>query len=553
MKFKNIIYTVLFSLALTFTACDDFLDIPPSNRVTGSALTDKDLPLLTSPLYNVVWSDFNGQFYYGLGDGRSLNLYAPYSDYVYPFTDLTETGLTGPLVSAWSSFYVVIQQANNVIITIKQSTAEASAKNQYMGEARFMRGLAYWYLASLWGNVIVCEDPAVIANNPVINTNPRKDAYEFAIRDLEFAAKHLPETSSDAGRINKYTAFGMLSRVYLQYSGLVDNEGNPNSGNRSQTYLDLARKAAEKVINESSYQLMDKYPDLFKPENNNNSESMFSLQWIPGLTSETGWQLTNTQQAYFAYSSEVTGDDAAWGDWTRCPYDMIKEYELLDTSRRKATWMGYGDHYPEINKAGGGLRYERNAQGDAGTALNVKKGVTGSAKDNPGIVGRMNSGLFTYMLRLSEVYINYADAILGNAASTTDAVALEYFNNVRIRAGLSPKSSISYEDIRHERRVEFCMEGLYWYDLVARSYYKQQEVINYIDAQNRGVIPAFLFAAPNELKLDDSRDDGSRAVNKMTAARFLLPYPQTEEVKNPKLSETPVPYEFTEDRITDLF
>ena len=65
------------------------------------------------------------------------------------------------------------------------------------------------------------------------------------------------------------------------------------------------------------------------------------------------------------------------------------------------------------------------------------------------------------------------------AFSTSDAKALEYFNAVRTRAGLDPKSSIAYEDIRHERRMELCMEGQYWYDLVRRAFYKQQEVIKH--------------------------------------------------------------------------
>jgi hypothetical protein len=559
MKINKLLYSFMFVAAISYTSCSDFLDIPPTNIITGEALTDADLPKLTSPLYNVVWSDFNGQFYYGLGDGRAYNLFAPYSDYIYPFHDLNESGLTGPLVSAWASFYVVIQQANNVILSIHQSTASQEVKDQYTAEARFMRGLAYWYLASLWGNAIICEDPAVIVNNPLSNTNPRKDVYDFAIRDMEFAAKYLPATVTDDGRVSKYTAFGMLSRFYLDYSGLLaSNYGeNPNIGTRDDTYLELAKKAAEKVIGESSFRLLANYADLFIPskELNNNSEILFALQWIPGLTNSTGWQLTNTQQAYFAFSSQITGDDAAWGDWTRCPYDMLSEYEAGDVLRRHTTWMGWGDHYPEIDKANGGLLYERNASpsvSDAGTALNVKKGVTGSAKDYPGIVGRMNSGLNTRMLRLAEVYLNYADAILGNAASTTDATALEYFNAVRTRAGLSPKTSIAYSDLRHERRVEFCMEGRYWYDLVARAYYKQQEVINYINDQDRGNIPGFAFAAPSTITLEPDRD-GTRSVNPMTKERFLLPYPQTELVKNPKLGETPVPYTFTEERITDLF
>ncbi len=551
---KNIIFSFVVTLALSLAACNDFLDIKPNNLITGSSLTADNLPSLTAPLYNRVWFDFNDKFYFGLGDGMSYNLYAPYSDYVYPFADLSVTGLTGPLVSAWASLYVVIQQSNKVIKSINESSASQEVKNQYIAEARFMRGTAYWYLASLWGNVIITEDPSPLTTNPIVNSNTQKDAFEFAIRDMEFAAKYLPETVGQAGRVNRYSAFGMLSRFYLAYSGFVaSNYGeNPNVGTRDENYLNLAKQAAKKVIEESSFALMDNYPDLFKIEYNNNSESMFAFQWVPGLNSSTGYGVINTHQAYFAYSSEITGDDAAWGDWTRCPYDMIKEYEKNDTIRRKATWMGYGDHYPEINKANGGITYNRNVSGNSSTTLNVKKGVTGSSKDNPAI-GRMNSALDNYMLRLAEVYLNYAEAILGNATSTSDDMALKYFNDVRKRAGLPAKTSITWEDIRHERRVEFCMEGRYWYDLLSRAYYQQQEVINYIKNQNRGTITPYLFSAPNNLSIDPETDPGNRAVGEVTPAIFLLPYPESELIQNPKLADPPVPYTFTEDRITDLF
>lgn len=554
MKTKNIIFSFVVALALSLAACNDFLDIKPNNLITGSSLTADNLPSLTAPLYNRVWFDFNDKFYFGLGDGMSYNLYAPYSDYVYPFADLSVTGLTGPLVSAWASLYVVIQQSNKVIKSINESSASEEVKNRYIAEARFMRGTAYWYLASLWGNVIITDDPSPLATNPIVNSNPQKDVFEFAIRDMEFAAKYLPETVGQTGRVNRYSAFGMLSRFYLAHSGFAaSNYGlNPNVGTRDENYLNLAKQAAEKVIEESSFALMDNYPDLFKIEYNNNSESMFAFQWVPGLNSSTGYGVINTHQAYFAYSSEITGDDAAWGDWTRCPYDMIKEYEKNDTIRRKATWMGYGDHYPEINKANGGITYNRNVSGNSSTTLNVKKGVTGSSKDNPAI-GRMNSALDNYMLRLAEVYLNYAEAILGNATSTSDDTALKYFNDVRKRAGLPAKTSITWEDIRHERRVEFCMEGRYWYDLLSRAYYQQQEVINYIKNQNRGTITPYLFSAPNNLSIDPETDPGNRAVGEVTPAIFLLPYPESELIQNPKLADPPVPYTFTEDRITDLF
>lgn len=543
MKTKKILFiALLIALPFVWTSCSDLLDVEPNDQITQQNFykSEADFQAATSPLYNKVWFDFNSKFYYGLGDGRSYNLYAPYSDYIYPFTDLSETGLTGPLVESWASFYNVIQQSNNVIIGITASNVDESNKNQYIAEARFMRGVAYWYLASLWGDVIISTDPRELVNNPIVNKNPVKDVYEFAIRDLEYAAKYLPKSSGQAGRLTKYSAYGMLSRFYLSYSGLSDN---PNSGTRNQEYLDLAKKAAEKVINEGPYSLMSNYNDLFMIANNNNTESMFALQWVPN----GDYGVNNMHQAFFALGSDVTGDDAAWGYWTRASYDVLKEYEAKDL-RRKATWMGDEDFYTEINKSNGGYTVDH-----ANDFLTVKKGVVGSTKDNSKIT-RMNSALNTYMLRLAEVYLNYAEASLGNAQSTTNATALMGVNKLRLRAGLDAKTSLTYQDIIHERRVELCMEGQYWYDLVRRSYYKQQEVVNYITGQTRGTIIPFLYdSATNKVTVDDTRSNESRSVGVADESIFLLPYPESEVVQNPLLRENPVPYDFTEEKITDLF
>ncbi|HEY1194538.1 RagB/SusD family nutrient uptake outer membrane protein [Flavobacterium sp.] len=543
MKTKKIFYTALIiALPFVWTSCSDILDVEPNDVITKENFykSESDFQAATGPLYNKVWFDFNDKFYYGLGDGRAANMYAPFSDYVYPFTDLTETGLTGPLVSAWGSLYNVVQQSNNVIIGISGSTLNDAIKNRYIAEARFMRGTAYWYLASLWGDVIISTDPRELVKNPIVNKNPMKDVYEFSIRDLEFAAKYLPETAGQAGRLTRYSAFGMLSRVYLSFSGVSDN---PNSGTRNQAYLDLAKKAAEKVMSSGPYALMTNYEDLFMIDNNNNTESMFALQWVPN----GDYGVNNTQQAYFALGSDITGDDAAWGYWTRASYNVLQEYESKDL-RRKATWMGNKDHYASINKANGGYTVDHGND-----FLTVKKGVVGSTKDNAKIT-RMNSALNTYMLRLGEVYLNYAEAALGNNASTADATAISVVNRLRTRAGLDPKTTLTYADIIHERRVELCMEGQYWYDLVRRAYYKQQEVINYVTGQNRGVITPILYdTATNTVTVDASKSTSPRAIGVIDATIFTLPYPESELVQNPLLRENPVPYEFKEEKIKDLF
>ena len=70
-------------------------------------------------------------------------------------------------------------------------------------EARFMRGVAYWYIASLWGDAIIYNNTSDLVNNYVIPANPQIDVMEFAVRDLEYAAANLPETSPATGRVNK--------------------------------------------------------------------------------------------------------------------------------------------------------------------------------------------------------------------------------------------------------------------------------------------------------------------------------------------------------------
>ena len=549
MKTKYIISTIALTGVLALTGCEDFLEQKNTHDLNQQTFFDSEAALraATAPLYNYVWAGFNDKFYYGMGDGRANNITAQYSDYIYPYTNLSETSLSQGLTDAWNSFYSVVAQANNTINNITDYSAPTlseDSKRASIAEARFMRGTAYWYIASLWGVGIIYTNTSSMVNNYVVPANPGVDVIEFAIRDLEYAAKYLPKTPADAGRVTCYSAYGMLSRVYLTYAGY---SSNPNSATRNQDYLDLAKKAALKVIENRNFELMTDYADLFMIDKNNNSETLFALQWVSNGT----YGECNTIQDYFACESAITGNDRAWGGYVFAQPDVIWEYEKGD-KRRQPTWMAYGDHYPEIQKANGGYTCEKKASGTV-SGIYCKKYVCGSSKDNAKITSG-STPINTYMLRLAEVYLIYAEAILGNNPSTDDADAMEYFNKVRKRAGLEPQNSITYEDIRRERRLELCLEGQYWYDLVRRAYYKQQEVLNYITGQDRGTaIPVVWDADTQTLKRDEDSDETKRAIGDVDSSIFLLPYPESETVQNPLLKADPMPYAFKEDRITDLF
>lgn len=578
MKTNILKYTLALAGMLSFTGCaNDFLEQKNTYQISQDNFFDNDeaVSQAVMPLYSYVWYDFNDKFYYGMGDGRANNITAQYSGYIYPYTNFTETGLSEGLTEAWGALYSVVAQANNTINNIaNNSTANVSetAKIQGIAEARFMRGLAYWYISSLWGCAVIYNNTQDLVNNYVVSPNPGVDGIEYAIRDMEFAAVHLPAASPATGRINKYAAYAMLSRFYLSMAGLTTSgryDGtnvatDKNRGTRNEYYLDAAKKAAAIVIEQGPYQLADTYAELFAASTfNNNSESIFQLQVQAGA--EGG--LAQSMTRFLAWSTQVNQGNS-WGGSTYCSYDLweeFKEYEdptlgtkVDDAIRRHNCVASYGETYPELsaNPEKPYIYGETESAGSQGA--NIKKYVIGTNAVN-GFAMNNNSGINTYMMRLAEVYLNYAEAVLGNNATTTDATALKYFNELRTRAGVPAKNSLSFEDIRHEFRLETAFEGLYWYFIVRRGYYQQQEMVNYINNQYRNA--SYFKSSTHEYVLSEDYTAPGPSVATATAKNLTLPIADTDQTKNPLLKPdgsgniTTVAYQFGNREVedTDLF
>ena len=578
MKTNILKYTLAIAGILSFSSCaKDFLEQKNTYQISQDNFFDNDeaVSQAVMPLYSYVWYDFNDKFYYGMGDGRANNITAQYSGYVYPYTNFTETGLSTGLTEAWGALYSVVAQANNTINNIaNNSTANVSetAKIQGIAEARFMRGLAYWYISSLWGCAVIYNNTQDLVNNYVVSPNPVADGIEFAIRDMEYAAVHLPSASPATGRVNKYAAYAMLSRFYLSMAGLTTSgryDGSnvatdANRGTRNEYYLDAAKKAAAVVIEEGPYKLVDTYAELFAASTfNNNSESVFQLQFQAGA--EGG--LAQSMTRFLAWSTQVNQGNS-WGGSTYCSYDLweeFKEYEdqtlgtkVDDAIRRHNCIASYGESYPELS-ANPEKPYVYGETENAGSqGANIKKYVIGTNAVN-GFAVNNNSGINTYMMRLAEVYLNYAEATLGNNGKTTDATALKYFNALRTRAGVATKNSLTFEDIRHEFRVETAFEGLYWYFIVRRGYYQQQEMVNYVNHQHRNA--SYYKSATHEYVLSDEYAEPGPSVATATAKNLTLPIADTDQTKNPLLKPdasgniATVAYQFGDREVqdTDLF
>lgn len=571
---KIALYTMMLAGTLTLGSCaEDFLDQTNTYQIAQGNFFSSDEAVAQEiyPLYSYVWYMYNDKFYYGMGDGRANNITAQYSNYIYPYTNFTETGVSVGLTDAWRSFYVVVAQSNNAINNIANfSSGQVSetAKRQGIAEARFMRGLAYWYISSLWGCAIIYDNTQELVNNYVVSPNTQTDAMEFAIRDMEYAAVNLPAASPGVGRVNKYAAYAMLSRLYLSMAGLTTNgryDGNnintsPNSGTRNTYYLDAAKKAAATVIENGPYKLLDNYADLFAAATfNNNAESIFQLQWQAGASNGLAQSMTR----FLAWSTQVNQGNS-WGGSTYCSYDLFMEFSAYedptlkrtidDAIRRHNSVASYGEVYPELSTDPEKPYIYGETENAGQQGANVKKYVVGTNAVN-GFSVNNNSGVNTYMMRLAEVYLNYCEAALGNSATTSDATALRYFNTVRARAGVPQKNSIGYEDIRHEFRVETAFEGLYWFILVRRGYYQQQEIVNYVNSQYRNA--SYYESSSHTYKLSDSYTLPGPSVATATAANLTLPMPDTDQTKNPLLKTdgtgkvATVGYTFGEREVSD--
>jgi starch-binding outer membrane protein, SusD/RagB family len=525
--FNKLLHTTKYTalvLIMTLVSCKkDFLNRIPEDALTVDNFysSAKALDAATAVLYNVPWFDFNDKAIWSYGDLMSGNMIT-YDPQVTSFKTFDITGDNTRVMEGWRSLFNVIARSNGIIndLPVKATGVTPAQVNRCVGEARFMRALAYFYLVRLWGAVPIIENNSEKIYDAKIPRNNVEDVYKFIIRDLEFVELNCPTKSAyggiDKARVTSGAAKTFLAKVYLY-----------------QKNYPKALAKAEEVINSNEYSLMKDYEDIFKTENNVtlnpavNTETIFALLWD---VDNVGWGVQNTNQAYFApYGEGITGFADGWSS-VFPSIDLIKSYESGD-KRRKATIMQAGDVYSYMSyiKNGSettGYEYPPLSRSVSDTRASIKKYVVGSPAGNKGKGGFMRTYINGNIFRFSEVYLIAVEAIAKGGA-TKDAKALNYFNIVRRRAGLIERSDLTEVDIQKERRIELAFEGDYWYDLCRMDRAKATELLK---NQERGVYAS--GTSVNPYKVTPKPTD------------FILPIPVSEIITNPKLNEPPVPYTF---------
>ncbi len=575
---KNYLKYMMVAGVIVFGAssCEKFLDRPSEDSFTTAQYYQNDTQVEQSVnyLYGSPWYDIIRFYIYG-SETMCGNVYQGNNAY----STLTVNGTDGDLKNMSYSLWAVNAQCNTVINNILNSTGTASqaSKNKAIGEALAWKAMAYFFLVRTFGDVPIIHDNTAIIADATYNEVQKvlkADVYEYIIMTLEKAMELLPADPNIGkyNRIDYYAAEALLSKVYLTKAGV--------SGDLDQGDLAAAARYAKDVIENSGRSLTPKYSDVFRLSPSvfqQTGENLFSWQW----TSTSGiWTAQNSIQSDVGITGFSEFGDL-WGGWKGVSVDLQDAFGVSaaenpslrkDTDdRRAATMMMFGDQYSYFWQDKGGFDMYRffydpsyyptgldgNATGGAwqsGTGANYCKHLFGCGSDHESALGvsaaNMTYQLPTHILRLSDIYLVYAEAsYLTGDAST----ALEYVNKVRARANATQLTSVDYDVIWKERRLELALEGDRWYDYVRRSYYDVNACIEDLLSQRRSSWSS-LDATYSSYVLDDQKEyigpgahswdasavtySGTEELTNVVPSMFTIPFPTEDVVMNPNVAST---------------
>ena len=470
MKFNIYSIAAAGAIMMAFGSCKkDFLDkspvtqVGPEDAFADAAAAEK----LILGAYSGMYNDYHIWDYMTNGDVTSDNAYAGGDNAANIAIDkFTPISTNGNVTRDWNGLYSNIKDANivlNNVPHIKDTKLDANdRRNQMLGEASILRAYMYFNLVRLWGSV------------PLVLALPTKDAefypakasvdeiYAQVIKDLEFGAANAPTTGPHKGIATKGVANALLAKVYA-------TKPSPDWA-KVQQYSD--------AVIAGGYSLLNNYDHLWDGEHENNSESIWELQfdgwggvhgnWMPSVIVGTGWKRFNTP----------TNDLVAAFD---AQNDVVRKNSSI--SFKNVVSEGWTDdywsksNYPYINKY------------------------------------RIDDKSNNYIIRLADMLLLKAEA-LNELSAGGWAQAKTLVDQVRTRAKLAGTTAADQASMRlaieNERRLELAFEGHRWFDLV-----RTNRAIPVMNAQ---------------------KDGNGKSLNyNISEAKIFFPIPQDEWDRNPNV------------------
>lgn len=438
---KNKIYKAWVLLAaFALSSCHDELlnPVPESVLTTANAFnTANDLNLAVlggyEPYKRRIQTD------YALLEMGTDDMYAFYFGSTPGIEEITvlEVSPENPRINDfWKVSYNGIFRVNSVLANIdRPSDYSANQKEQYIGEAKFMRAMYYFDLVRVFGGV-----PAVtsVITNEEARVTPRAsvDAIynDIIIPDLKDAISKLPLPSAmPHGRASKAAAEALLAKVYVYRNNWTE-----------------ARPLLENVLEDYGYNLVDDYASLFEVATEKNSEAIFSIPFVEGTDGQT---LTYALSPIYGIHGVINNGNRVG----RPTWDLHTAFEPED-SRFPVTIAEYQ------------LTYDSDADDEPFWFPYFNKYIVVSQPNN--------SGLDIPVLRLADVVLLYAEVLYN---LDLPDLAIAQINRVRERAFGNADHNYTVADIPNddafldvlllERRLELAVENNRWFDLVRTGRY----------------------------------------------------------------------------------
>lgn len=469
MKLNNYFLPSLFLLgtALAASCDDDNDDTSSSNTVSDESVVSSDEEALAL---------VNGAY----GPLQTLS-----SSISFLVEISTEAGVSfegeededGPLVSrlehdettwypvkVFNRFYSAIGTLNDAIDKINSSDEVSStAKTQYVAKAKFLRALSYSWLVQLYGEIpLVTEPDETIEDH---ERNSIDDVYEQIISDLQDAEEGLPQDySQDPVEPTKYVAEALLARVYLTWAcnpldqdeveAIVDLRQDPEFSTDADK-LEKAVEYADLVINSGNYELLDDYTQLYGRENESNKsggkEHVFTISHDGDSYDEQGNHQTHCA---FTYPFELAKDNhlnpadiELLTDW--------QERDPADSVRRDWSYTTYVENPEEDNKGYYYLPPITLPRWGKGIDRSYENSVNETILEND--VDRIE-------MRYAEVLLIKAEALVELGQNLDEA--LDLLNQLQNRAGATPYTEATRENVRQEWEDEFVYEQKSWINRV---------------------------------------------------------------------------------------
>jgi hypothetical protein len=428
-------------------SCEKFLNVDPpyAQDAENFFQTPEDYERALVGAYDLLQSSFLTLWIgeiasdNAIAGGESVND----SKGLHDIDNMTHGGVNVELRNVLRWNYTGITRANYILE--HKDNIDFPRKAHILAEAKFLRAYYYFELVKYFGDVPLIIDKRIgIEEARTIPRAPKAEVYAQIEADLIAAAAVLTPVAAQKGRATRGAAKALLGKVYLYQNKYTE-----------------AAATFDEIIDSGQYSLYPDYSQLFSVAAENNSETIFDVEYT-GLEGGSYGCLICLEgnaavgfQGIRQYTGPVYGDGNSYNLPTP---ELYAAFSPIDP-RRAATVLDI-EAFIAAQTNPASITYAIGAGGHTGYYNNkyIKKQGEIGLPDND-----LTSPVNYRVLRYADVLLMAAEAHyqLGNPSRATALV-----NQIRQRAGIPGASVNSIEKVYNERRLELSGEGLRFFDLV---------------------------------------------------------------------------------------